>query len=305
MLLLRLRHSWRLFALVAGAALLVVIGIVAVIQHNKDDAYQPTAAEVPMFSHLRHATGTEANNARDAMYEIEHDAKKPTTIDTYVATSDFRTVYTPHHMAIMLYPGVKWLGGQLGQVILVTRLTDAQYHWKPDAKFKKQIDNFYLANVVYDPFCRAYNMGAATLKACQSTPEQRRSVTTAQQSALRGMTADEAYEMSRAIYDLPVGRTVKYAWTEPIGTEMLLAPPMASPEVKVTVLRPGQILTGGNLGSRYVALSTTYHRYYNVAEYDDARVVIVDPVVHLCDDYSGVKPYLGPEVITYYGRYCS
>ncbi len=303
MLLLRLRHSWRLFALVAGAALLVVIGIVAVLQRNKDDAYQPTVAEVQMFSHLRHATGTEAKNARGAMYEIEYDAKKPTTIDTYVATSDFHTAYTPHHMAIMLYPGVKWLGGQLGQAILVTRLTDAQYRWKPDAKFKKSIDNFNLANVVYDPFCRAYNLGAATLKACQSTPEQRRSVTTAQES-IRNMTTDQGYEVQKAVYDLPVGRTVKYAWTEPIGAETLLAPPTASSEFKVTVLRPGQILAGGNLGSRYIVLSTTYRRYHNVGEYDDARVVIIDPVVQHCDDYSGVKPYLGPEVITYYGRYC-
>lgn len=312
------RNRLGLIAIVCTIVLALAAGIgIYLSQDDSKPLYTPTAAEAPMFAHLKHASSAEAKQGTDVTNgDLAHDWHHPTAndrYDVYVATGDFRTTYTDHRMIIMVRPGAKWLGGSLGQIVLVFRISDAEYNknWKHNKESRRSVEEFGFANIVYDPFCRAYNLGSATKEACMSSQAERAAVA-ATQLNLRAMKDAESEPYYRSAPDLVSGPNVGYDWTTPSGDTTALTRANARNAghggvyLPVTVLKKGQKLTGGELGGRSVVLPATYRRYSNVADYDTAHVVLVDPIRYYCQgDTLGIRPYLGRDVIERYTGYCT
>lgn len=296
------RRPW---PIIIGAAVIAHIALITTLIYIGDDTYKPTAAETPMFAHLRQATPEEAQNAERAIHFVQHTTGQPTTLDTYVATKDFRTVHTTHPMAIMMSPGVKWLGGPLGQVVLVMRVTDAQVKsQQPKAtdEFKTKVKNFAMAKVVYDPVCRALNLGAATQEACKATPQERAATTPAAQTPLRQMPETEVKRFNQ---EAPVVASLNTGGVEWVATNSQQVTLAAQTTPSATVLQPGHRLHGGSLGRRLLVLPRTYSHHYSAAQFGEARIVLGDVVAANCNSSTGIRDYLDADVIRLYAAFCN
>lgn len=289
------------------------IGTSSNVPPRQSAGYRPTAAEAPLFKHLRPATAQESQEGEWALTNAEFGTHPH--FDVYVATSSFSTVYTAHPMIILVNPGAQWLGGQLGQIYLALRVTDKDYRasWAHNAQTEYDIKHFAGAQVIYDPFCMMAAIGAATLDACKASPQQRAAAAkAASPNSLQPMTSSEIKPLDRGqVLDLPYSPWSIIHWTTLAAQDTVITPDMGPVSVhgktiyQVTVLHPGQKLTGGELGTRFLVLPRTYRAYYNDAQYDTRRIVVEDPIPGLCNparsDYA-FKTYLGPAVIA---AYCS
>ena len=304
-------------AILAGLALTLITTAIATSHPIGTSApahqagYQPTASEAPMFKHLRPATVQESQEGGWALTNAEFGTHPH--FDVYVAVSSFNTVYTAHPMIILVNPGVQWLGGQLGQIYLVLRVTDQDYQasWTHNAQTKYDIQHFAGAQVIYNPFCMMEAVGAATLDACKASPQQRHATAeSADPNSLQPMTSAEIKPLDRdQVLDLPYSPWSIMHWTSLAAQDTVITPDQGPYSVggkslyQVTVLHPGQRLTGGELGTRFLVLPSSYRAYYNDAHYDTRRIVVTDPIPGLCNpvrsDYA-FRSYLGPAVIAAY-----
>lgn len=109
-----LRHPWFNRAVGAAAGLVLGVGLVTGVQKLNYNEQQPTAEE-QMYNCLRPLPQEEALRAIYGTGEFETPARQ----QVYEAICDVRTVAELKPMFITFPPGIKWKGGQLGNIHLV------------------------------------------------------------------------------------------------------------------------------------------------------------------------------------------
>jgi hypothetical protein len=289
--------------------------------------------EAAMFASLRQATAVEAQEAQSALGDLQYDRDRPPKYDTYVATSNFRTVYSGHPIVVLMRPGVKWQGGPLGNTTLVMQLTRAQFKAGETRAFNwDEALRFVGARVIYDPICLAHVLGYATLAACKAPPAQRAAAERRASRMLAMSDSQRDQYLSKMDASVPQGSYVGTRWLTPAGANVVLPLPAAgltqAHHVPVAVisfdqkdgkvagahqtgtdyrditlfpevaLRAGQKITGGSLGGWDVFLPKAQRTYRNVADYDLTHIELVDPL--RLPRESGIAPYLGPAVLAQY-----
>ncbi len=299
--------------LLIGAAILIVLaGLVGLAAYRSgqttsliSDTYQPTQAEIAMFAHLRHASPSQAQDASNALAPMRYDMLVPGHYDVYVAQSSFRTIYTDHPMIIMMRPGVKWLGGQLGHIWLLAQgLLYENIDLKAHPQLKQGQDlyrHFVGSTILYDPFCRAVELAVGTIDACRATAQQRLALGGDHRLQILLPTPNPSTYGLRPFE--------QYDWTTPVSQLTYLTPLAEVAPPQYTVLTQlSQHIGGGQFGNRKLFTLTMRKVYQNVSQFSLVPVSIIDPLIYYCiHDPEVVKTYFGSDAIaqiTQYKQYC-